>query len=214
MEFSLWLVYISVISVLIFIPGPSAFLCLSHGLKHGRLRTIPTVLGGAFASLLLMSISITGLGAILVASEQAFFMVKIAGAAYLIYLGLSCWNENTFQVSHHVDIEKLNTWSSLSLFRKGFLVGISNPKDLLFFAALFPGFINTQDPQLEQYVVLGLTWFTIDFSAMFMYASLGTKVNNIFSKPIYLKLFNKASGGFYVTTGGTLAISNLVNEKL
>lgn len=213
MEVNLWLVYVGIISALIFIPGPSALLCLSHGLKHGSIRTIPTVLGGAIASLLLMSISIVGLGAILAASELAFLFIKIAGAMYLIYLGLRCWNEASFQISNDAKVKKEKNHPSFSLLSKGFMVGISNPKDLLFFAALFPSFINTQLPHLEQYTILATTWFLIDFIAMFIYASLGTKISPWFSKPINLKLFNRATGGFYISTGSTLAISSAFNKN-
>jgi homoserine/homoserine lactone efflux protein len=214
MEVHLWLAYVSVVGILIFIPGPSAFLCLSHGLTHGKLRTIFTVLGGAVASLLLMSISISGLGAILAASEQAFFIIRITGAVYLIYLGVSYWNQGSFRANHKIHIENDKTGSSFSLFKKGFLVGVSNPKDLLFFAALFPGFINTQSSQVEQYLILALTWFTIDFCAMFMYANLGNKASSLFSKPTTIQIFNRASGGFYFTTGSTLALSSVFDESL
>jgi homoserine/homoserine lactone efflux protein len=214
MEVHLWLAYVSVIAILIFIPGPSAFLCLSHGLTHGTLKTISTVLGGAVASLLLMSISISGLGAILAASELAFFIIRIAGAVYLIYLGFSYWNEGSFRSNHNINIENDKTGSSFSLFKRGFWVGVSNPKDLLFFAALFPGFINTQSPQVEQYLILALTWFIIDFCAMFMYANLGHRASNMFSKPANIQFFNRASGGFYLTTGSTLALSSVFNKSL
>jgi homoserine/homoserine lactone efflux protein len=160
-----------------------------------------------------MSVSIFGLGAILIASEQAFLLIKIAGAMYLIYLGLSCWNEASFQISNDTKVEKGGNYSSSALLSKGFMVGISNPKDLLFFAALFPSFIDTQSPHFEQYVILAATWFIIDFIAMFMYASVGTKIGPWFSKPMNIKLFNRVTGSFYISLGSTLAVSSAFNEK-
>ena len=95
MELATWLVYLSVISLLIFSPGPSALLCVSDGLKFGNKKTIPTIIGGAIAALVLMSISAAGLGAILVASKTLFFTIKMLGALYLIYLGYNTWKESS-----------------------------------------------------------------------------------------------------------------------
>ena len=75
MELSTWLLYVSVISLLIFSPGPSTLLCVSDGLKFGKKKSIPTVLGGAIAALVLMTLSASGLGAILVASETLFLII-------------------------------------------------------------------------------------------------------------------------------------------
>ena len=147
MEWSTWLVYISVISILIFSPGPSALLCIADGVKFGNKKTIPTILGGAIAALILMSISAVGLGAILAASEHLFFVIKMLGALYLIYLGWSAWKEGKIDLPSETAINtKLVSYSSVTLFRKGFMVGISNPKDLLFFIFFFPIFMDAQLP--------------------------------------------------------------------
>ncbi|MCG8708595.1 LysE family transporter [Brenneria sp. 4F2] len=206
MSFSLWIAYTGIISALIAIPGPSALLCMSHGLRYGHARAAATVLGGALAALTLMACSALGLGAILAASTTAFIALKIVGAVYLIWLGITSWRSSTMdQTAPGVQDAPSTGW--WSLFRKGYLVGISNPKDLLFFAALFPHFIDTDAPHLLQFVILAATWLVIDCSIMFIYACTGRRLSTLFANPRRIKLFNRSTGGIFILAGTTLAAS-------
>lgn len=215
MELSTWLLYVSVIGILIFSPGPSALLCISEGVKYGNKKTIPTILGGAVAALVLMSISAVGLGAILVASKTLFFVIKLVGAFYLIYLGWASWKEGSIKVeTHPVNENHLTDYSFYFLFRKGFFVGISNPKDLIFFIALFPSFMNADLPPVEQYSVLACTWFVIDCASMFMYAGLGSKIGPWLSRTSTLNLVNRTVGSLFIVLGSALAISTGLSKKV
>lgn len=203
-----WLAYVGVIFALIIFPGPVALLCTSHGLKFGRQRAMATVLGGVLASLVLMTISSLGLGAILAASETAFYALKMLGGAYLVYLGVKAWLETTAvatQSSAKADDYRAPIGT---LFSRGFIVGISNPKDLLFFAALFPNFIDVSEPQLLQFVILALTWLVVDTTLMSIYAGLGSGVSSWFQSPGRVKLFNRATGSLFMVAGGSLMASN------
>ncbi len=114
--------------------------------------TLGTVLGGITASMTLMLLSALGLGAVIAASDTLFHAIKWAGAAYLVYLGISTWRSRPQGRPHappaaqsaEVAVPATSlpsaTWGQL--YRKGFMVGIGNPKDLLFFSALFPQFMN------------------------------------------------------------------------
>ena len=215
MELNTWLLYIGVISILIFSPGPSTLLCVSDGLKFGKKKAISTVLGGAIAALVLMTISASGLGAILVASETLFLIIKLVGALYLIYLGWTTWKNSSIKIeSNTITENKLVSYSFNSLFRKGFMVGISNPKDLLFFIALFPSFMNTDLPQMEQYIVLACTWFIIDCVSMFMYAALGSNISPWLSKTNNINLLNRATGSVFMVLGSALAVSTGIGKKI
>ncbi|WP_339651146.1 LysE family translocator [Halopseudomonas pelagia] len=203
-----WLAYVGVIFALIVFPGPSALLCTSHGLKFGRQRAMATVAGGALASLVLMTISSLGLGAILAASETTFYVLKMLGGAYLVYLGVKAWLERpavTQQASATAGSEVVPL---RELLNRGFVVGISNPKDLLFFAALFPNFINVSEPQLLQFVILALTWLMLDVVLMSTYAGAGSKISRWFQSPSRVTLFNRATGGLFMAAGGALIASN------
>jgi len=167
MTLHLWLVYTGVIVALIAIPGPSALISMTHGLRYGQRRAIATIVGGASAALLLMTGSALGLGAILAASTTAFMLLKVVGAAYLIWLGISAWRAKTGPVTEDDNVAlPVDEPGVFTLFRRGFTVGISNPKDLLFFAALFPNFIDTSAPHVGQFALLALTWTVLDCSIM------------------------------------------------
>ncbi|MBZ5488089.1 LysE family transporter [Halomonas aquamarina] len=203
-----WLTYVGVIFALIIFPGPVALLCTSHGLKFGRKQATATVLGGVAASLVLMMISSLGLGAVLATSETAFAILKLVGGAYLIYLGISAWRDTTSLEVASPSAEQAPPMPANKRFQRGFTVGISNPKDLLFFAALFPNFIDVSQPQLMQFMILALTWLLIDFTLMSTYAGLGASISRWFQSPRRYKRFNRATGGLFMAAGGTLMASN------
>ncbi|WP_441003348.1 LysE family translocator [Pseudocolwellia agarivorans] len=214
MDLSTWLLYISVISVLLLSPGPSGLLCLSDGLKFGHRKAIPTVLGGATSALLLMTISAIGLGAVLAASTTLFLVIKLLGAAYLIYLGLMAWKEGGIKLEvNNENIKPKINYSAFKRYQKGFMVGISNPKDLLFFIALFPSFMNAELPALEQYIILASTWFVLECISMFMYVCLGSKISPFLSKSSNIKCVNRLLGSVFIFLGGALALSTVMGEE-
>jgi len=207
-ELNTWLAFMGVILLLIASPGPSAILCVSHGVKFGRQKAIATVLGGAIAALVLMGLSSVGLGAILAASDIAFTVVKVLGAGYLIYLGISTFLDKSSPVQTSNNSSSDVQGNTFSLFKKGFVIGISNPKDLLFFAALFPNFINLAQPQTVQFMTLASSWFVIDCLIMFIYASLGSKITPLFTKQSVTKLFNRCVGSFFMAIGGSILVAS------
>ena len=94
------------------------------------------------------------------------------------------------------------------------MVGISNPKDLIFFIALFPSFINASLPQIDQYVVLACTWFVIDCTSMFMYAGIGSKISPWLSKASTMQLVHRTVGSLFIVLGSALAISTGFSKKI
>lgn len=206
MTLQLWLAYTGVIAALIAIPGPSALISMTHGLRYGRRQALATVTGGVVAAMMLMTASALGLGAILAASTTAFTLLKVVGAAYLIWLGIAAWRDNSEPAAVSTS-EMEEAPGALRLFRKGFTVGISNPKDLLFFAALFPNFIDASQPHAMQFATLAITWAVLDCSIMFSYACAGRRLSGVFSNARRLRILNRSTGSLFVFAGGALAIS-------
>lgn len=206
MTLELWLAYTGVITALIAIPGPSALINMTHGLRYGRQQALATVGGGVLAAMILMTASALGLGAILAASTTAFMVLKIVGAAYLIWLGIAAWRDNS-QPAQINAAELEEAPGAMRLFRKGFTVGISNPKDLLFFAALFPNFIDASQPHALQFATLAITWAVLDGGIMFSYACAGRRLSGVFSNARRLRILNRSTGSLFVFAGGALAIS-------
>lgn len=207
-----WLLYVSVVLAVIVTPGPSAALCLTHGATQGVWRATATVLGGMVASLTLMTLSALGLGAAIAASTTLFLAIKFAGAAYLIWLGIAMWRAPAPAAGGDVDAEAAGPAASrgtvAGLWRQGFLVGIGNPKDLLFFGALFPQFLDTTRPMAPQFALLAATWLVVDGLAMTGYAALGTRIGPALRRSGAGRLFNRLTGGAFIAAGGALAVAN------
>jgi threonine/homoserine/homoserine lactone efflux protein len=202
-----WLIYLSVVAAIIATPGPSAALCVTHGASQGKYRTIATVLGGMLASMILMSLSAMGLGAVITTSDTLFQLIKFTGALYLVFLGITIWRSTPAAASIDSGDEQVRSIASpmSTLFRQGFVVGIANPKDLLFFGALFPQFLEPSLPIAPQVVGLAATWLAVDGLAMFSYAALGSKIGPRLSRLGASKAFNRISGSVFIAAGGALA---------
>lgn len=204
-----WFLYLLVIVALIAVPGPSAILCLTHGARHGGRRALATVAGGVLAALTLMLLSVLGVGALLAASATLFTGIKLLGALYLLYLGVTAWRAKAPVLNEVVlDGGEVQVRPLRQLFAQGFMVGIGNPKDLLFFGALFPQFVDTHQAVLPQLLLLALTWVVVDFSIMSAYALMGRRVASCFGRMGGGRLFNRVTGGAFVAAGGLLAISS------
>jgi threonine/homoserine/homoserine lactone efflux protein len=217
-----WLLYLSVVAAVIVTPGPSAALCLTHGARHGVWRATATVLGGMVASLTLMTLSALGMGAAIAASTTLFLAIKFAGAAYLIWLGIAMWrapaapatNGPTEPSADHDALVAAPAAARAThvawgcLWRQGLLVGIGNPKDLLFFGALFPQFLDPTRPMAPQFALLAATWLVVDGLAMTTYAAIGTRIGPALRRSGAGRLFNRLTGGAFIAAGGALALAN------
>jgi threonine/homoserine/homoserine lactone efflux protein len=200
MDTTLLLAYIGVITVLIAIPGPSSMLISLHGYKYGYRKTNATIIGNLLGTLVLMALTTIGLGIILTSSEAAFTFVKYLGSSYLIFLGVRTCLLTSEKVMEQPQ-EKLSDVSGASLLKVGFLTGVSNPKDILFFTALFPAFLSTEYSMSKQMCVLILIWVLIDYSLKLIYLAIGRALNAKFSNPKFLLVFNKITGGVFVSFG-------------
>jgi threonine/homoserine/homoserine lactone efflux protein len=208
MTLEVWSLFLALVSTVILMPGPAAALCLSHGVTHGWIKTFATIFGLLLSSLVLIGLSIAGLGAILAASGTLFNVVKYLGAAYLIYLGVRMWRTRPSGpiAKDSLDPKQKAMDGKISeLFRTGFLVGLSNPKDLLFFGALFPQFITTTTPMLGQVVALSLTWCAVALVVMAGYAAIGERVAKNVDGLNARGIFNRITGSIFIAAGGVLA---------
>ncbi|MBA1272335.1 LysE family translocator [Stutzerimonas azotifigens] len=169
MTLETWLLFASAALVVILIPGPLSLLMISNSLNYGLRRSWPAYLGGVTASISLLCASALGLGALLLASERLFGVLKIVGALYLFYLAWQSWRESRQAQQAPTLATALPAPRIGALFWRAFGLGASNPKDILFFAAFLPQFLSTQQPFLPQLLVMVLTWALIDVLAKLSY---------------------------------------------
>ncbi|AXK38471.1 LysE family translocator [Crenobacter cavernae] len=201
MNLDVWLLYVAAIFVVIAIPGPLSLLMISNVINHGLRKSWPAIAGGVSASLILLVISALGLGALIVSSPLLFNVAKYGGAAYLAYLGLK-----TVLIPVQKPAETGKAAQVLFepkfglLFNRAFLLGISNPKDILFFIAFLPQFI---DPAKSIYVQLGVmvaTWIAVDVACKLSYGLSAKVVNPFLRSYTGKKLFNAVTGVFFIGT--------------
>lgn len=204
-----WLAYTTLVFIVTLTPGPAAALCMTHAAVNGTRRTLFTIAGLLLSSVTLISLSTAGLGAALAASGTLFIIVKLAGAAYLLYLGIQVWRSPPppLGTGEHQPLSEAGQRASpVHLLRTGYLVGVSNPKDLLFFAALFPQFMNMEGDPFFQLAVLSATWLLVAASVTFCYAAMGSRLATALGRFGPKNLFNRLTGGALIATAATLAI--------
>lgn len=188
-------------------PGPNNFCALNHGIRHGVARAVLATVGRAVAYALFLFISAVGLGAMLLASETAFAVIKGVGAAYLLYLGIRAWRSRDFSgldLSETAGDAPATERSLGRLALQEFLVGISNPKAILLFAAIFPQFIKPDLPTTEQFIYLGGTYLVTEFCASLVYGLFGWQIRRLIRTPRGVARLNRATGAFFVGAGGLL----------
>jgi homoserine/homoserine lactone efflux protein len=145
------------------------FSSISSGLHHGFRLGLWNGVGMQAANLLLVAIVSLGLGAILLASETMFTAVKWLGVAYLVYLGIVTWRAPAKGFEEDRDD---HARTAREVFMRGFFVNLTNPKGIIFFAAILPQFIDVARPQMPQYAILAATTFAVDLVVMMGYTAL------------------------------------------
>lgn len=159
--------------VTIAIPGPTVLLALANGSRYGVRRATFGMLGAVASDIVLVVSVGVGLGALLLASEVAFSVVKWIGVAYLLFLGVRMLFARGALLDGDPTADPRGT--PRALFTKSFLVAVTNPKGYLFVGALLPQFITPSQPPLGQYIVIGTVFCILDFVIMLAYALLGSQ---------------------------------------
>ncbi|HCG6122036.1 TPA: LysE family translocator [Vibrio parahaemolyticus] len=206
MQLDTWIYYTLAILVLTASPGPSSLLCLSKGISSGFRLALTTALGSLSAITIILTLSFTGLGVVIASSEFVFNIIKWCGAAYLIWLGIQAFRskQNDFSKSGSAQVST----SHVSAYTSGFIVGSSNPKAIIFFTALFPQFIDPTDSLLTQYAIFAGTFVVFELSWLTFYALLGVKTSNWLFEAGRAKLFNRLTGGVFISAGVMLSTAN------
>lgn len=202
MSLSLWLGFLVAAILIAVSPGPGAAASMSAGLRYGYGATLRVIFGLQSALIIQLAIVAVGLGALLTASTLAFDIVKFAGAAYLIWLGVQKWRSAPQEIDENAAVA-----APEGLFMEGLLVNLTNPKAVVFMSALMPQFIDPSRSQWPQFLIIGLTMCGVDTVVMSGYALLATRLRRWLHDPRALKAQNRFFGGIFVGAGALLAAS-------
>lgn len=206
MSVELWLVYLVAAIGLSLTPGPNGLLTLTHGACFGLRPTVCTVLGGGLGFFVLIAASLAGMGALLAASEHAFTIAKWIGAGYLVYLGIRVWRSPAPGIAPGSPGALPLPVNRLRMFNQGFLVAVSNPKGLIFFAAFLPQFIVAGDSYLFQLLVFGGTFVVVEVAYELLLAGMAQRIARWLAR--HGRWFNRATGGTFIGVGAILTTAS------
>lgn len=197
--------YLLAITVVIAVPGPLSLYMVSNAVQYGVWRSWPGFVGGVLASVSLLLLSALGVGSVLLTSAGLFAALQLLGACYLLYLGFRTWQERHGQAGAVAGRRQ----AGVQLFSKAFLLGISNPKDIVFFLALLPQFLVRDQPLLLQLVWMVVAWVVVDLLCKFGYGLLASRL--LANMAVIRKIFLMISALCFVVMGSVLLGQTLVS---
>ncbi|WP_122551111.1 LysE family translocator [Pseudomonas viridiflava] len=198
-----WLVFTLVAMLITLTPGPAVIMALSNSLAYGPGRAMIGSLGNALGLLVVSTATIAGLGALLAASATAFMVLKVAGAAYLVFLGIKQWRTRD-SAYYGIDKKAVQTASVGKLILHGVSVAITNPKAILFFAAFLPQFIHGTDPAVSQLALMVATFAACAVTSHFLYAMFAQVIKKYLNSPARMQKMNRVFGVSFMLLGASL----------
>ncbi len=203
MTLETWAAFAAASAVLLVIPGPTILLVVSYALGQGWRTALPMAVGVALGDFTAMTLSMLGIGALLMASATVFTVLKWIGAAYLIYLGVKL-----FRAGGALDARpRTDAVSAAKMMGHAWLVTALNPKSITFFVAFLPQFLDHSADFFAQMLVFETTFLALAFMNAFGYALVASHARNVVSNPRAIGLFNKTGGTLLVGAGiATVAV--------
>jgi threonine/homoserine/homoserine lactone efflux protein len=198
-----WLLYLGAVVLISCTPGPNVLYVTTRSIRFGVGTALIGTAGCLLALVIMLIGSAAGLSAVLAAAPAAFTVLKYLGAAYLIFLGVMMWRMPDEPEESLVAAAPRGT-SNVAIFRGGFLVGISNPKLLIFAAAFFPQFITPSAPWGPQFAVLVATFVAVELSFYVVYAVTARRLTDHLLRGVWRRRVNRVGGVIFMTFGAAL----------
>ena len=201
MALDLYLAFVVASVVLIVIPGPNAALIVANSVAHGGRFGLLTVAGTSSAVVVHLTLTVLGASVVLNVLAASFDWLRWAGVAYLVWLGIATWRAPTVDLTR----TKPQARSARLIYARGFLVGLTNPKTLLFYGAFFPQFITPGPAAADQLLLLAVTFLAVAIVLDSLWAILAGRLRALVVAQA--KLRNRITGGLLVGAGLGLALA-------
>jgi homoserine/homoserine lactone efflux protein len=201
MTIELYLTYVLACALIAVVPGPTVTVIIANSLKHGMRAGLLNVAGTQLGLALMMAILLVGLSSVIAAMGWLFDWLRLAGAAYLLWLG---WK--LLRSPDNLASAEPAPAPRGGFLLQGFLVLMSNPKALLWFGAFIPQFINPQGHYVAQIALLGVTAMAVALLSDGGYAVLTGRAGALLSRK-RVRLVSRLSGGFLIGGGVWLALT-------
>ena len=196
------LVFAGASLALLVFPGPSVIYIVTRSVEQGRRAGLVSMLGVEAGGVVHVAAAALGISAIVASSATAFSVVKYAGAAYLIYLGVQRWRGGG------EDVGRPEPQPRAELFRQGMVVNVLNPKTAIFFLAFLPQFVDPSMAVAPQVLVLGAEFIAIAVLSDGAYAVVaGTLGERVRHSAVANRWVDRAAGGTLIGLGGLAALS-------
>ena len=184
-------------------PGTPRVVIVTYAINYGLKRSVITAIGEVSANTLQMVLIAFGMGTLISVYPDILNYLRWVGILYLLYIAF-----DLFKSSKDLDFNKsFSTKSNLSLFRDGFLVAFLSPKAWVFFAAIFPQFLNLEGDFIIQLIILIISWIFLDFLTLMLYGFTAKKIVSWFkTNP---KTINTISACALVVIAIIIAFTNI-----
>jgi threonine/homoserine/homoserine lactone efflux protein len=202
MSLELYSAYLLATLLIVLVPGPSVTLIIANGLTHGTRAGLLNVAGTQAGLVVMIAVVGFGLSAAVATMGQWFEWLRLAGAAYLIWIGWKMLRSSAKGGDGMGRVEKPRG----GFFLQGLVVALSNPKTLVFFGAFFPQFIDPTRPYGFQIAIMGLTALVVAAVSDSAYAVAAARTGRTVSQA-GIRLMSRISGGFLIGGGIWLAVS-------
>lgn len=197
MSFEIWLAFALASAVLCVIPGPTVLLVVSYALGQGWRTAFPMAIGVALGDFTAMTLSMLGIGALLMASASLFMVLKYLGAAYLIYLGV-----RLFRAGGRLDAKpRRDAVSAVRMMSHAWLVTSLNPKGITFFVAFLPQFLNPHAEFVTQMAIFEATFLAIATANALGYAYIASRARNLVNNERAVTAINRTGGALLIGAG-------------
>ena len=197
MDYNVLISFVLATAALAFSPGPDNIFVIIQSAAYGRKSGMAVVAGLMSGCLIHTSLVAFGLSAFIQANEELYWILKVFGAAYMLFLAFKVYKSKLTTTTVSTE---LNQKDFVELFKQGFIMNVLNPKVSIFFLAFFPAFIFSDSISLfKQFYGLGFLFITTSFIVFFTFVMLSGFFSKIFlNSPKKIKLLKRLQVGFYV----------------
>jgi threonine/homoserine/homoserine lactone efflux protein len=197
MTIETWLAFAAATAVLLVIPGPTILLVISYALGRGMRAALPVAIGVALDDFTAMTLSMLGVGALLATSAVLFTALKWAGAAYLIWLGITLWRAG----GRLEATPARDDTPSLRMLAHTWLATALNPKSITFFVAFLPQFLDQGADFWTQMLIFETTFVCLAFANAIGYGLVASRARSFVRSERAIGLFNRAGGALLIGAG-------------
>lgn len=197
----LYLAFVAATAILILIPGPNVALIVANSVAHGTRYGLLTVVATSSAVAVQLTLTVVGATTVLDALAASFDWLRWLGVAYLVWLGASTWRAPAVDLANTTPQVR----STRVIYLRGFVVGLTNPKTLLFYGAFFPQFITPGPTAGDQLMLLAATFLVVAIVLDGGWAILAGRLRALLA--MHARLRNRVSGGLLIGAGLGLALA-------